>query len=109
MAVAGTRVELTATQSEALAPRSTGSLAFVWLYNPNSSAVYLNVWSSTPNQGDRTAAQRVGGPWPVGAGQSVPVLVECRHAGAVRLSASTGTDGTGAPSTACQAVPHWES
>lgn len=108
MAVAGARVELTDTQSEAAAPDELGALAFVWVYNPNSVAVYLNVWSSVPGASDRTADERIGGPWPVGPGQSVPVLVECRHAGAVRLSATTGTDITGTPSTAVQAVPHWE-
>lgn len=81
----------------------------MWVYNPTAAVVYLNVWSSEPDQGDRAAAARVGGPWPIGPGQSVPVLVECRHAGAVRLSATTSTDATGSPSTACQAVPHWGS
>lgn len=106
--ISGDRLTLSATQVEAAAPANSNRLAYVWCYNANTAVVYLNVWASAPGASDRAASARAGGPWPIGPGQSVPVLCGTQHAGAVRLSATTGTDATGSPSIDVQAVPTWE-
>lgn len=105
---AGPRIALTETlvAVDALGP----SLAYLAVYNPTAAAAYLNRWyTDSGSTAGLDATNRAGGPWAVGPGATVVVPMDMPTVGrrAVALSASTGTDITGAPSAALSVVPHW--
>lgn len=102
-------LDLDATARLARKPSRATTLDHLWVYNPAATAVYLNVWDmiavddDTPTVVIADAVDQI----PIAAGFCGLVYAGLGAARAIAISASTGTDGTGAPSAALGVSIRW--
>ena len=106
MATPGPRIALDENQTELTPPGGNFRLAYLWVVNGSGATAYISVWGGTGTS--RTAGERSAGPWAVPDGHAGPVLIAVHAKNGAVLAAHTGSDVTGAPSSALDVVPFWE-
>lgn len=101
-------LDLDDTQQRLVKPDRFTKADHVWVQNASDATVFLNFWDDLAVTGSPALAiADVDDQCAVPAGFAGIVLLELGVSGSLVLSASTGSDGTGAPSDALSISVRW--
>lgn len=96
---------LTTTATVLTPPSRKKTLDHAVVYNPNAAVIYLRISDSASEDGSNPNLIRE--PIPIGPGFSGTIYIGRMVAAAASITASTSSDGSGAPTSAVQASFEW--